>query len=273
MTRSSRAGIDLDAEVAEEQQALDDRGSHVRPVLADAAREREHVEAAERHRHLRHGARDPVRVDREAERVVEPPERREPRLVLESGVEVVDSQAVLPEEVDQGPRVDGAGAGGHRHAFERGEPHRRVDRAPVEHRGHRAAAAQVAGHDPRGVEPRDDRLHRDPVEPVAAHAPVAPALRNRVRRGLGGNRGVERRVEDGDVGHVGQGGARLADRAQCRRVVRAARCATARRSPPRPRRRSAPAPCSATLRGRRGARPRPPARSCPRVATSRPRRG
>ena len=32
----------------------------------------------------------------------------------------------------------------------------------------------------------DDRLHGDPVEPVAAHAPVAPALRDRVRRGLAG---------------------------------------------------------------------------------------
>ena len=118
---------------------------------------------------------DPVRVDREAERVVEPAERREPRLVLESGVEVVDAQAVLAEEVDERSRVDGARAGGHRHALERGEAHRRVDRAPVEHGGHRAAAAQVADDDPRGVELRDDRLHGDPVEPVAAHAPVAPA--------------------------------------------------------------------------------------------------
>ena len=82
---------DLDGELAEVLEAAGDRVPDIRSVLADAAGEREDVEAAEGHGHLRHGAGDPVRVDREAERVVEPAERREPGLVLERGVELVDA--------------------------------------------------------------------------------------------------------------------------------------------------------------------------------------
>ena len=197
----------------------DDRVPDVGAVLADAAGEREDVDAAQGHGHVGHCPGDPVRVDREGERIVEAAEGREPRLVLERCVELVDAQAALAKEVDERARVDRARTRGHGDALERAEAHRRVDRAPVEHCGHRAAAAQVAGHDPRGVELRDHRLHGDPVEPVAAHAPVAPGLRDRVRRRHLGDRRVERRVEDRDVRHVRERGARLADRAQGRRVV------------------------------------------------------
>ena len=64
--------------------------------------------------------------------------------MVEGVVELVDVEAVLPQQVDQRARVDRAGARVHRHALERGEAHRRVDRAAVADRRDRRAAAEVA---------------------------------------------------------------------------------------------------------------------------------
>ena len=125
--------------------------------------------------------------------------------------------------------VDRPGARRHRHALERAEAHRRVDRAPVAHGRHRAAAAEVADHEPPDAHLLGRPLHREPVEPVAADAPlVAPARRERVRRRLLGHRAVERRVEDGDVRHVREHLHRLVDR-----VERLPRRGAARGRPPR----------------------------------------
>ena len=58
-------------------------------------------------------------------------------------------------------------------------------------------------------------LHRQPVEPVAADAPlVAPARRQRVGRRLLRHRAVERRVEDRDVRDVRQRLHRVVDRGE-----------------------------------------------------------
>jgi hypothetical protein len=57
------------------------------------------------------------------------------------------------------------------------------------------------------------------MEPVAAHAPVVPFPRYGVRRCFGGNRCVERGVEDGDVRDVRQHALCFFDRTQRRRVV------------------------------------------------------
>ncbi len=184
---------------------LGDRVSHVRSVLTDAAGERKDVDASQGHRHVSHCSGDPVRVDRERERVVEAAEGREPRLVLERRVELVDAQAALAQEVEERARIDRARARRHRHALERGEAHGRVDRAAVQHGGHRAAAAEVADDEPRGDRHllRDAPLHREPVEAVAADAPSSRHSRGTAYVDASWrNRRVERRVEDGDVRHV-----------------------------------------------------------------------
>ena len=98
----------LRAELAEEAHAFDDRVPDVGPVLADAAGEREDVNAAQGHGHVGHCPGDPICVDREGERVVEAAEGREPGLVLQRRVELVDAQAALAQEVDERARVDGA---------------------------------------------------------------------------------------------------------------------------------------------------------------------
>ena len=68
--------------------------------------------------------------------------------MLERVVERVRREPVLAQHVDEGAGIDRAGAGRHRHALERAEAHRRVDRAPVEHGGDGAAAAEVADDEP-----------------------------------------------------------------------------------------------------------------------------
>ena len=72
-----------------------------------------------------------------------------------------DSSATADAPVLRQPQqqagIDAAGPRGHDEPVERGEAHRRVDRAAAGHRGQRRAGAEVAGHDPQ-------------VRDVAAHA-------------------------------------------------------------------------------------------------------
>ena len=116
----------------------------------------------------------------------------------------------------------------------------------------------VAGR-PRSAAPRSvGPLHRQPVEPVAAHA---PRLRDRVDGRLLGEGGVEGRVEDGDLRHAGRrrgprrcrrragalwSGATALSRARsCTRrssISTARRSATRRRRPGGPRPRGRPRP-------------------------------
>ena len=76
-------GYGLDREVTEESQPVRDGFANVAPVLAHAARERERVDAPERGRHRRDGLCHAVGVDGEPERVVEPAECLEARLLVE----------------------------------------------------------------------------------------------------------------------------------------------------------------------------------------------
>ena len=177
-----RVRVELDAEEAE---ALADARAHERRVLADARGEGERVEAVERHRHRADRGRDAIRED--VEREAPPTSRMSPRAAAERlhpGLEVqlvverrrVD--AALAQQVEERAGVDRAGARRHRHALERAEAHRRVDRAPVAHGRDRAAAAEVADDEPRHAHLLGAPLHRQAVEAVAADAPVAPALRH-----------------------------------------------------------------------------------------------
>ena len=92
--------------------------------------------------------------------------------MLERAVELVHREPCSRRRKIERARVDRAGAGRHRHALERREAHRRVDRAAVEHGCDRAASAEVADDEP--LAPRTcSAAHCDgeAVEPVAANAP------------------------------------------------------------------------------------------------------
>ena len=124
--------------------------------------------------------------------VVEPAERGEPGLVLERVVELVGRQAALAQEVEERARVDRARAGGHRHALERAEAHRRVDRAAVEHGRDRAAAAEVADDEPRhrapaprptATESRGSRSGGCPTPRASAAGPRTSPPRRDASRG------------------------------------------------------------------------------------------
>ncbi len=228
--RSFASRVELDAEEAE---PLAHACAHEAGVLADAAREGECVEAAERGRHRRDCRREPVREDLEREprarlcgslqlldarRDAREPEQA--RLVLERPAEFVGVEATRAQKVQDDLGVEGARAGRHRDAVERAEPHRRVDRVAVEDSRDRAAAAQVQNDEPRGRRPLGRPLHREAVEPVAPDAPLlGPSPRHRVGRSLVRHRRVEGRIEDGHVRDVGQQPARLVDRRQRRAVV------------------------------------------------------
>ena len=127
------------------------------------------------------------------------------------------SRPCCAQEVDERARVDRAGARGHRHAFERAEAHRRVDRAAVADRGHRAAAAEVADDEARRAREHlgalDGPLHGEPVEAVAADAPVlAPAARDgvgrRLRRGIVAWKAVSKTATCGTPGSARAAAAR-----------------------------------------------------------------
>ena len=157
-----------------------------------------------------------------------------PGLRLERALDLLERRASRAQEMQDDLGVDRARARRHRHAFERAEAHRRVDRPAVAHGGHRAAAAEVADDEPR---------RRAPARP-----PTAPTARGTRSGGCPTRRAsapgsayvdassgivrVERRVEDGDVRDV-----RAAPSSRRRSPRAPARCAAApgrrpRRAPP-----------------------------------------
>jgi hypothetical protein len=71
-----------------------------------------------------------------------------------------------------------------------------------------------------GADPADHRLDGEAMKAVPPDPPLlAPLPRDRVCRRLGGDRAVERRVEDGDVRNVRERSAGVVDPAQRRVVV------------------------------------------------------
>ena len=198
-----------------------------RRSLADAAREHERVEPAERRRHRRDRPAQAVDVDVEGEAA---PRRRRPPLApapracrpcpraprARTGApgRRRSSAAATPalSEPRDDARVDRTRARRHHEPLERREAHRRVDGPAAAHGRERRARAQVAGDDAERVvalAPAQDRgatrgvRVRQPMEPVPPHAERSRhAARDRVGGGRIGQRGVERRVERRDVRQV-----------------------------------------------------------------------
>jgi hypothetical protein len=153
------------------------------------------------------------------ERLVQPAECVEARLLVQGVVELVGIQPAS-EEIEDRARVERPRTRDHRHALERGQAHRRVDRAAVLDRGHRAPASEVADDKTRRAHLLDDRLHCEPVEAVPDDAAFcAPMLRHGVQACLVRHRRMEVGVRHRDVGDFRKRLARAGDRLEGGPVV------------------------------------------------------
>ena len=106
-------------------------------------------------------------------------------------------------EMKQHARIDVAAARAHDEAFQRSEPHARVDGPTLPQRRGRAALAEMQGHGPRpGAEVLQlarEVLVRDPMKPVAAYpVQVLPCLGDGIVSRLVRQVMEEGRIENGD---------------------------------------------------------------------------
>ena len=275
------------------------RGAHRRRALADAAGEHQRVDAAERRRHRRDRRPQPVHVDVEGERgalvaggrpastsrmSAVPARPEQPRLVLERVADLGGGQPAVLQQPQQQAGIDGARAGRHHQALERGEAHRRVDRAAVATAAQRGAGAEVAAHEPqrrpagraarRARRARRRATARGSRSGAAASARATPRAARRSPRRPAAWRGRRCRSRPPR--------ARRAARARPRRMrgERRGWCSGARSVSARERRHTSSSTRdrprgTARRRGRPGDRPRRPRRSrpsAPPAAPASPRR-
>ena len=186
-TASSRAAITCTGTRvadAKEAEALADRSTNGLGVLSDAAGECQGVQAVERRCHGGDCLGDAVGEDLERELrafigggdqgrdVAGAAEREQPGLVLQ-GLFQLGRRHAVAQEVEQCTRVDRPRACRHRHALERGESHRRIDRPSVAHGRDRATAAEVADD-----EARHRHLLRDPGDRQSVEAEALDSERS-----------------------------------------------------------------------------------------------
>ena len=156
-------------------------------------------------------------------------EAREAGARVEHLVDLFDAHAVVAQEAEDDASVEvAAAARAHHEPFERREPHRGLDRAPVLHRADRRAVAQVAGDHPHLLGGRVHRLRRL-TRHILVRGAVEAVASEPVRGGHGAvdrvglrsarQRRVERGVEHGDVRHVREELSRGADPAHVVGVV------------------------------------------------------
>ena len=141
------------------------------------------------------------------------------------------ASASMPDRrstADDRTRIDRARARRHRHAFDRAESHRGVERTAVHHGRHGAPAAEMAHHQPQALRRAADDLgrplrspgHREAVEAVPAHPPLlAPPAGDGIGRGRGRDRDVEGGVEHRHVRQAGETPPGDVERPQRRGVV------------------------------------------------------
>ena len=223
--------IELDAEPG---QLLGDARPHGRRVLADAGREHEGVEPAERRR--QHAGVEADAIDEIVERergprigarlelahvVADAGQALQAALVVEQLLHRGGAHALLIDQIEHDAGIDLAGPRAHRQAVERGEAHRALDAAARRQRAHRGAAAEMRDdHAPARDRRRDLRQAlRDvfvgkAVEAVAAHAFGVEALRDRVVVGKRAVAAMKGGVEAGDLRQIRKARADRADRRQ-----------------------------------------------------------
>src|SRR5437870_10709278 len=123
-------------------------------------------------------------------------------LIIESLIELVYVQALVPQQINKHAWVNSAAAGTHHQTLQGRETHRGIDTDAVTDRRHRRAITQMGNNEPQV--PPADHLCRpagavrmaQSVETVTAHAPFArPLLRHRIGSGRLGQGCVEGRVK------------------------------------------------------------------------------
>ena len=187
--------------------------------------------------------------------------------MLERRAHLVDVEALALEQPQQQARVDAARARRHDEPLERREAHRRVDGAPVAHRGERRAGAEVARHDraaragqlaPRAATRRRARARgsRSGGRPSARATRAGPRTSPPPAASVAWN-AVSKHATAGMSGQRGEHGVERGERlrlVQRREVGQRPQLAHARR------RRPGPPTGSARRRGRPGGRRRRPSR-------------
>jgi hypothetical protein len=217
--------VDLEPD---EVQPRDRLGPHHGIVLADASREREHIETS----HHRGVGADvllqPVHVDVEPDscrgvagsdesvhltHVVVAGQALQAGPAVEQVVDLLDAHPRVAPEVHHDGWIDVTRAGPHDQSLEWGEAHRGVDGGAMHHRRGRCAVPEVqhdlaevtrVAFEELGGSPRHEPV-RGPVGAVAAHR---VPLGDLAVDGVGGRRArqvvEERRVEHRDVGDAGE---------------------------------------------------------------------
>ena len=217
-------GVDLDAHPSE---TIGNALTHGHGVLADAGGEGHRVDALHRSCHLGeelsgaivehlhgHGAvlvalvhalLDVARVGGLGA------DGEQAGLLVHHGVDLVDGVAADAVEIEHRGRVDGAGAGAHDEAVERGEAHGGVHALAVLDGAEAGAGAEVAAHELVGliahelVDGAPDEAVARAVSAVLAHMVLVDHVaRERVAPGVLGHVVVERGVGHDDVGELGE---------------------------------------------------------------------
>jgi Esterase-like activity of phytase len=146
--------------------------------------------------------------------------------IIQSMIEFVPVQALLPQQVNKHAWVDGAAAGAHHQTLKRRETHRGIDADAIMDRRHRRAVPQMGNNEPQV--PSADHLCRSAsavsmaqsVKAVAAHSPLAcPFLGDRIGSGRLGQGGMEGGVKRGYLWDLWQDLLHRFDAGQADRVV------------------------------------------------------
>ncbi|ABA53469.1 hypothetical protein BURPS1710b_A1059 [Burkholderia pseudomallei 1710b] len=231
-----RVRIELDAEPA---QPLAYRRARLRLMLADARREHERVEAAERRREPRGLARDPEReqferVARAGRRIGEQRARvaaharhaEQARAVVQHLLDVVERPAERLLQMQHDARVERAAARGHRNAVERREAHAGVAAHARVERAQARAAAEMRGDDLAArnrrmplAQPPGDVPVRQPMKTVALDACVEQRARQREAPHEIGLRAVKRGIERCDLRQMRPQMAQRADQPHALRLM------------------------------------------------------
>src|SRR4029450_2344536 len=186
-------------------------------MLAYTRSEYQSIDAAERRRHCADSLPNSMDVHFNGESSVRIPRKLRQNLahigrdagdteqtgfIIQSVIERVGVQPLVPQQINKHAWVNGATAGTHHQTLQGRETHRGIDADAVTDRRHRRAIPQMGNNEPQV--PPTDHLCRpagavrmaQSVETVTAHAPFArPLLRQRIGSGRLGRGGVKGRIK------------------------------------------------------------------------------
>ena len=130
-------------------------------------------------------------------------------------VNFCDGQSMLPLQMNQDGRINGAGASAHHQAFERSEAHSGSDRHAVSDSGGRAATPQMARYQAQLANVASEQLGgaastirmADAMKSKPAYAPIfIPFVGERIDASSRRKLSIEGSVKNGDLRHPRQCG-------------------------------------------------------------------